>query len=54
LGGVINHSSEEDTMRRFTNKHFALRMSLVASFILVLAAVLPLVALAGQGDPSGV
>ncbi len=41
-------------MRRFTSKHFALRMSLVASFILVLAAVLPLVALAGGGDPTGV
>jgi hypothetical protein len=53
LGGVIHHSSKEEEMRRFTNRHFALRMSLVASFILVLAAVLPLVALAGNGDPLG-
>ena len=41
-------------MRRFVSNSFSLRMSLVASFILVLAAVLPLVALAGQGNPGGV
>jgi len=41
-------------MRRFINQHVALRMSLAVSFILVLAAIVPLVALAGNGDPSGV
>jgi len=41
-------------MRRNISHRFALRLSLVTSFMLVLAAVLPLVALAGNGDPLGV
>ena len=40
-------------MRRFISQHVAVRMSLAVSFILVLAAVLPLVAMAGNGDPLG-
>jgi hypothetical protein len=40
-------------MRRFISQHVAVRMSLAVSFILVLAAIVPLVALAGNGDPLG-
>ena len=41
-------------MRRFISQHVAVRMSLAVSFILVLAAIVPLVALAGNGDPTGI
>lgn len=41
-------------MRRNILHSFGLRVSLVTSFMLVLAAVLPLVALAGNGDPLGI
>jgi hypothetical protein len=41
-------------MRRFISQHVAVRVSLAVSFILVLAAIVPLGALAGTGDPSGV
>jgi len=40
-------------MRRIAHRSFALRVSLLTAFIVVLAAVLPLVALAGTGDPTG-
>jgi hypothetical protein len=40
-------------MRRITQSSFALRVSLLTAFIVVIAAVLPLVALAGTGDPLG-
>jgi hypothetical protein len=40
-------------MRRITHSCFAVRISMLTAFILVLAAVLPLVALAGTGDPLG-
>lgn len=40
-------------MRRITHSSFALRVSLLTAFIVVLAALLPLVALAGTGDPTG-
>ena len=40
-------------MRRNILHRFTFRLSLVTSFMLVLAAVLPLVALAGSGDPLG-
>jgi hypothetical protein len=41
-------------MRRFTSHRFAVRLSLVTTFMLVLAAVLPLVAMASNGDPLGI
>jgi hypothetical protein len=40
-------------MRRIKESSFALRVSLLTAFIVVIAAVLPLVALAGTGDPLG-
>jgi hypothetical protein len=41
-------------MRRITDGSYVLRTSLLTGFILVLAAVLPLAALAGGGDPGGI
>jgi hypothetical protein len=41
-------------MRRITQSSFGLRVSLLTAFIFVIAAVVPLVALAGNGDPTGV
>jgi hypothetical protein len=40
-------------MRRITHSSFALRVSLLTAFVFVVAAVVPLVALAGTGDPLG-
>jgi hypothetical protein len=40
-------------MRRIAHSCFAARVSMLTAFILVLSAVLPLVALAGTGDPLG-
>ena len=40
-------------MRRIREGSYALRVSLLTAFIVVVAAVLPLVALAGTGDPLG-
>jgi hypothetical protein len=41
-------------MRRNILHTLGLRVSLLIGLVLVIAAVMPLVALAGQGDPSGV
>jgi hypothetical protein len=41
-------------MSRITHSTFGIRVSLLTGFILVLAAVLPLAALAGGGDPGGI
>lgn len=41
-------------MRRITHHGFTVRVSLLTGFILVAAAVFPLVALAGQGNPGGI
>jgi len=41
-------------MSRITRNTFGIRVSLLTAFISVVAAVVPLVALAGSGDPSGI
>ena len=41
-------------MRRITNHRIALRISLLTSLGLALAAALPVVALASSGDPLGI
>jgi hypothetical protein len=41
-------------MSRITRNTFGIRMSLLTSLIGVIALVVPLVALAGGGDPTGV
>jgi hypothetical protein len=41
-------------MRRNILHSLGLRVSMLTMFIVVLAAVMPLVALAGSGDPSGI
>ncbi|HVM56082.1 MAG TPA: hypothetical protein VMT74_01385 [Gaiellaceae bacterium] len=41
-------------MRRTTLTSLGLRVSLMTGVMLLLAAVMPLVALAASGDPSGV
>lgn len=41
-------------MRRIAQHSFGLRVSMLTGLIFILAAVMPVVALAGQGDPSGV
>jgi hypothetical protein len=40
-------------MRRITQHLYGIRFVLATSVVLVLAAILPLVALAGDGDPTG-
>jgi len=40
-------------MRRFMHNTFGIRLALMTTFITVVAAVVPLVALAGTGDPLG-
>ncbi len=40
-------------MRRITHSSLAIRVSLLTALMLVMAAVMPLVALASQGDPVG-
>jgi len=41
-------------MSRITRSAFGIRVSLLTAFISVVAAVVPLVALAGSGDPTGI
>ncbi len=41
-------------MSRITRSTFGIRISLLTAFISVVAAIVPLVALAGTGDPTGV
>jgi hypothetical protein len=41
-------------MSRITRSTFGIRVSLLTAFITVVAAIVPLVALAGTGDPTGV
>jgi hypothetical protein len=41
-------------MSRITRSTFGIRISLLTAFITVVAAIVPLVALAGSGDPTGV
>jgi len=40
-------------MSRITQSTFGIRISLLTAFIGVMAAIVPLVALAGSGDPTG-
>jgi hypothetical protein len=40
-------------MDRFTARTFATRMALLTTIVGVAAAIVPLVALAGNGDPTG-
>jgi hypothetical protein len=41
-------------MSRITRSTFGVRISLLTAFISVVAVVMPLVALAGNGDPGGI
>jgi hypothetical protein len=41
-------------MSRITRSTLGIRVSLLSAFICVVAAIVPLVALAGNGDPTGV
>jgi hypothetical protein len=41
-------------MRRIIEHSFAARVAMLTAFISILAAVVPLVALASSGDPGGV
>lgn len=41
-------------MRRFIDSPFGIRVALMTTFISVIAVVLPLFALAGNGDPTGI
>ena len=41
-------------MRRITHHLYGIRYVLATSIVLAVAAILPLVALAGDGDPHGV
>jgi hypothetical protein len=41
-------------MSRITRSTFGVRISLLTAFISVVAVVMPLVALAGNGDPTGI
>ena len=54
VGGVIQQRLEEAKMRRFIDSSFGIRVALMTTFISVIAVVLPLVALAGDGDPHGI
>ena len=54
VGGVIHQLDQEAEMRRFIDSSFGIRVALMTSFISVIAVVLPLVALAGDGDPHGI
>jgi hypothetical protein len=40
-------------MSRITRSTFGIRVSLLTAFISIVAAIVPLVALAGSGDPTG-
>jgi len=54
LAATSTNSSKEEEMRRNILHSLGLRVSMLTGLVLVLAAVMPLVALAGTGDPSGV
>jgi len=41
-------------MSRITHSTFGVRVSLLTLFISIVAAAVPLVALAGSGDPGGI
>ena len=41
-------------MSRITRSTFGIRVSVLTAFISVVALVVPLVALAGNGDPTGI
>jgi hypothetical protein len=41
-------------MSRITRSTFGIRVSLLTAFISVVAVIVPLVAFAGNGDPTGV
>lgn len=40
-------------MRRITHQLYGIRFVLATSIVLAVAAILPLIALAGGGDPTG-
>jgi len=52
--GDIHQLLQEAKMRRFIDSSFGIRVALMTTFISVIAVVLPLVALAGDGDPHGI
>ena len=54
MGGVIHQLDQEAEMRRFIDSPFGIRVALMTTFISVIAVVLPLFALAGNGDPTGI
>jgi hypothetical protein len=54
VSGVIHQLLQEVEMRRFIDSSFGTRVALMTTFISVIAVVLPLVALAGNGDPTGI
>jgi hypothetical protein len=54
VGGDIHQLHREAEMRRFIDSSFGIRVALMTTFISVVAVVLPLVALAGDGDPHGI
>lgn len=49
--GVIDR--KEAAMRRIAGRTLGIRLALLTTFVAVAAAVVPLVALAGGGDPTG-
>jgi len=40
-------------MRRIVHQTFGIRMALITTFVSIAALIVPLVALAGNGDPTG-
>ena len=52
--GVNDPTPEEARMSRITQSTFRVRISLLTAFISVVGLIVPLVALAGNGDPTGV
>jgi hypothetical protein len=49
----VSTTAKEAAMRRIADRTLAIRLALLTTAVAVAAAVLPLVALAGSGDPSG-
>jgi hypothetical protein len=41
-------------MRRIAHQTFGIRVALLTTFVCIVALVVPLVAFAGSGDPTGV
>lgn len=52
--GVNDHPFKEARMSRITHSTFRVRVALLTTFISVVGLIVPLVALAGNGDPTGI